>query len=70
MKTVEKYRLDKLIPFLGLFLILVIASFLVLSYPEASNAADLKNSENGIILPDIQFIKHSIDKLADIFRLV
>jgi len=70
MEQSSKNTVNKAVPVLGAILIIVAISFLFLSYPESSNVADLKNSEKGLILPDIQFIKHSIDKLADIFRLV
>lgn len=70
MQQNNNYKLNKAVPVFGLMLIFVAFGFLLISYPESSNVADLKDSENGLILPDIQFIKHSIDKLADIFRLV
>ncbi|NBC03874.1 MAG: hypothetical protein GVY20_09255 [Bacteroidetes bacterium] len=70
MDQLSKNKVNKVVPILGVMLIIVAISFLLLSYPESSNVADLKNNDKGLILPDIQFIKHSVDKLADIFRLV
>lgn len=66
MKTVDKKTTLSAIILLGVVSLVVLFS---IDFTQANNAGLTPAGKEHNFLPDIQFIKHSIDQLVEIFKL-